>query len=54
MDRRRWILKNILLLTIFIVVLVRATYKNRVVSKYILTSTEENKINFKVLKTQRR
>lgn len=54
MDRRRWILKSILLYLTFIVVLVKATHKNKVISKYILTSTKENKINFKVLKIQRR
>lgn len=54
MDRRGGVLKNILLYLTFIVVLVKTTHKNKIISKYILTSTEENKTNFKVLKIQRR
>lgn len=55
MDRGVRVLKScILLFSIFIVVLVRATYRDKTLDKYIKTSTKESKNSFKILKIQRR
>lgn len=51
MDRREL---KFLLLSIFIVVLVKVDYKDRKLNKYIKTSTNDKMIEFKVLKTQKR
>ena len=48
-------LKNyFLMIIIFTIVLIKTTYKNRVLVKYIKVSTSENKVQFRVLKVERR
>lgn len=48
-------LKNyFLIVIIFTVILVKTTVKNRVLIKYVKVSTSENKVQFRVLKVERR
>ncbi|MGL5579805.1 MAG: hypothetical protein ACRDCE_02370 [Cetobacterium sp.] len=48
-------LKNyFLIIIIFTVILVKTTVKNRVLIKYVKVSTSENKVQFRVLKVERR
>lgn len=48
-------LKNyFLIMIVFTVVLIKTTYKNKMLIKYVKVSTNENKIQFKVLKVERR
>lgn len=43
-----------LIAVVFTVVLIKTTYKNRVLVKYVKVSTSEDKVQFKVLKIERR
>lgn len=48
-------LKNyFLIITIFTIVPIKTTYRNRVLVKYVKVSTSENKVQFRVLKVERR
>ncbi|MGL5777079.1 hypothetical protein [Cetobacterium sp.] len=48
-------LKNYFLIVIILtVILVKTTVKNRVLIKYVKVSTSENKVQFRVLKVERR
>lgn len=48
-------LKNyFLIVIIFTVILVKTIVKNRVLIKYVKVSTSENKVQFRVLKVERR
>lgn len=47
-------LKNYLLITIvFTIVLIKTTYKDKVLIKYVKVSTSDNKVEFKVLRVER-
>lgn len=48
-------LKNyFLIMIVFTVIPIKTTYKNKMLIKYVKVSTNENKIQFKVLKVERR
>lgn len=48
-------LKNyFLMIIIFTIVPIKTTYRNRVLVKYVKVSTSENKVQFRVLKVERR
>ncbi len=48
-------LKNyFLMIIIFTIVPIKTTYRNRVLVKYVKVSTSENKLQFRVLKVERR
>lgn len=48
-------LKNYFLMIIILTIVpIKTTYRNRVLVKYVKVSTSENKVQFKVLKVERR
>ena len=48
-------LKNyFLMIIIFTIVPIKTTYKKRILVKYVKVSTSENRVQFKVLKVERR
>lgn len=48
-------LKNYFLMIIILTIVpIKTTYRNRVLVKYVKVSTSENKVQFRVLKVERR